>query len=93
MIISHRVLKDEVISIVDPVTLILNSSILSETESPWDSKKRESSLYIYKINKKGLRLDVGNYRLVSNLPVMSRILECNCSLKKHNFALLFSKWI
>ena len=39
---------------------------------------------LYKIYKKGSRLDVGSYRPVSNLPVMSRILECNCYLKKYN---------
>ena len=59
LIKSHCVLKDHVISLVDLVTLILNLSVLSETESPWDSKKRESSLYIRYIRKVlGLMLEV-----------------------------------
>ena len=44
---------------------------------------------LYQIYKKGSRLDVGSYRPVSNLPVMSRILECNCYLKKHNLLYCF----
>ena len=68
--ISPRFLKDGANSVVDPITHIVNFPITSETVPYGFKKARVKTLY-----KKGSRLDVGNYRPVSILPVMSKILE------------------
>ena len=68
--ISSRFLRDGADGITDPVKHIINLSITSEIV-PSDFKlARVKPLF-----KKGSRLDVGNYRPVSILPVLSKILE------------------
>ena len=68
--ISSRFLKDGADAIVDPILHIVNLSISSEVVPSELKKARVKPLY-----KKGSRLDAGNYRPVSILPVLSKILE------------------
>ena len=68
--ISPRFLKDGADAIVEPVSHIVNISILTETvPSSFKSAK------VIPLFKKGSKLDAGNYRPVSVLPVLSKILE------------------
>ena len=68
--ISPRFLKDGAQLLVEPIAHIVNFSITSETVPSGFKNARVKPLY-----KKGSRLDVGNYRPVSILPVLSKILE------------------
>ena len=68
--ISPRFLKDGAAFLVDPIAHIVNFSILSESVPSGFKKARVKPLY-----KKGSRLELGNYRPVSILPVLSKILE------------------
>ena len=68
--ISSRFLKDGADVITDPVLHIVNLSISSEVVPSDFKMARVKPLF-----KKGSRLDVGNYRPVSILPVLSKILE------------------
>ena len=68
--ISPRFLKDGVDYIVDPILHIVNLSISSEIFPSAFKNARVTPLF-----KKGSRLDVGNYRPVSILPVLSKLLE------------------
>ena len=68
--ISPRFLKDGAEFLVEPVSHIINLSLTSEVFPSSFKKARVKPLY-----KKGSRLDVGNYRPVSILPVLSKILE------------------
>ena len=68
--ISPRFLKDGADFLTEPVSHIINLSILSETVPAGFKKARVLPLY-----KKGSRLDPGNYRPVSILCVLSKILE------------------
>ena len=68
--ISSRFLKDGVDMISNPVLHIINLSISSEIVPSEFKMARVKPLF-----KKGSRLDVGNYRPVSILPVLSKILE------------------
>ena len=68
--ISSRFLKDGVDILVGPVTHIVNLSISSEVFPSIFKKARVKPLF-----KKGSRLDVGNYRPVSILPVLSKVFE------------------
>ena len=78
--ISARFLKDGMEFLIDPVKHIVNLSIMSEVVPDGFKAARVSPLY-----KKGSRLDPGNYRPVSILPVLSKVLEravnsqlCDC---------------
>ena len=63
-------LKDGAEFLVEPVSHIVNLSLSSEIFPSSFKKARVKPLY-----KKGSRLEVGNYRPVSILPVLSKILE------------------
>ena len=88
--ISPRFLKDGADSLVDPVAHIINLSLTSEIFPSSFKKARVKPLY-----KKGSRLEVGNYRPVSILPVLSKILEravndqLNEYLSKRAFCIIF----
>ena len=64
--ISSRFLKDGADVIVDPILHIINLSISSEVVPSEFKMARVKPLC-----KKGSRLEVGNYRPVSILPVLS----------------------
>ena len=66
--ISSHFLKDGADILVGPVTHIVNLSISSEVFPSIFKKARVKPLF-----KKGSRLDVGNYRPVSILPVLSKV--------------------
>ena len=68
--ISPRFLKDGAEFLEEPVSHIVNLSLSSEIFPSSFKKARVKPLY-----KKGSRLEVGNYRPVSILPVLSKILE------------------
>ena len=63
-------MKDGAAAIIDQVLHIVNLSISSEIVPTEFKKARVKPLF-----KKGSRLDAGNYRPVSILPVLSKILE------------------
>ena len=63
-------MKDGAEHLVEPIAHIVNLSITSETVPSEFKKARVKPLY-----KKGSRLQAGNYRPVSILPVLSKILE------------------
>ena len=68
--ISAGFLKDGADFLIDPIKHIVNMSIMSEVVPDGFKDARVTPLY-----KKGSRLDPGNYRPVSILPVLSKILE------------------
>ena len=68
--ISSRFLKDGADVIADPILHIINLSISSEIVPSEFKMARVKPLF-----KKGSRLEVGNYRPVSILPVLSKLLE------------------
>jgi hypothetical protein len=68
--LSPRFLRDEASVIKEPVTHIVNLSILMETVPQELKNARVSPLF-----KKGPKLDVGNYRPVSILNVLCKILQ------------------
>lgn len=68
--VSSRFLRDAADSIIEPVSHIVNISILTETVPTSFKVAKVVPLY-----KKGSKLDPGNYRPVSILPVLSKILE------------------
>ena len=68
--ISSRFLKDGADAIVNPVLHVINLSITSEVVPIEFKKARVKPLF-----KKGSRLNVGNFRPVSILPVLSKVLE------------------
>ena len=68
--ISSRFLNDGAEAIVEPVSHIVNISILTETV-PGSFKQAK----VIPLFKKGSKLDPGNYRPVSILSVLSKILE------------------
>ena len=68
--VASRFLHDGAESIVSPVTHIVNISILNETVPAAFKEAKVVPLF-----KKGSKLDVGNYRPVSILNVLSKILE------------------
>ena len=68
--ISSRFLKDGVDHIVEPISHIINMSILTEVVPDGFKSAKVVPLF-----KKGSRLDAGNYRPVSILPVLSKLLE------------------
>ena len=68
--ISSRFLKDGVDHIVEPIIHIINMSILTEVVPDGFKSAKVVPLF-----KKGSRLDAGNYRPVSILPVLSKLLE------------------
>jgi hypothetical protein len=68
--ISSKFLKDGACSIVKPVSHIVNISIITETVPLCFKQARVVPLF-----KKGSKLDPGNYRPVSILNVLSKILE------------------
>ena len=68
--ISSRFLRDAADVLVDPVSHLINLSILTETVPQGFKQAKVIPLY-----KKGSRMDPGNYRPVSVLSVLSKILE------------------
>ena len=68
--VSARFLKDGADFLVEPVKHIINMSILTEIVPDGFKNARVKPLF-----KKGSRLDPGNYRPVSILPVLSKVLE------------------
>jgi hypothetical protein len=68
--IPPRFLRDGAEFLVEPVCHIVNISILTETVPSGFKQARVKPLF-----KKGSRLDPGNYRPVSILSVLSKILE------------------
>ena len=68
--VSPRFLKDAADAIVEPVTHLINLSIITETVPHGFKQAKVTPLF-----KKGSRLDPGNYRPVSVLNVLSKILE------------------
>jgi retron-type reverse transcriptase len=68
--ISSRFLRDGAESIIEPVTHIINLSIITETV-PSEFKKAK----VIPLFKKGSKLDASNYRPVSLLNVLSKVLE------------------
>ncbi len=68
--ISPRFLKDGAVFLAEPVTHIVNLSI-STCQVPADFKTAR----VKPLFKKNSKLEVGNYRPVSILPIMSKILE------------------
>ena len=69
--ISSRFLRDGALGITEPVSHIINISILTETVP--DAFKSAKVIPLF---KKGSKLEPGNYRPVSILPVLSKLLEC-----------------
>ena len=63
-------MRDGACSIVEPISHIVNISIITETV-PRDFKRAE----VVPMFKKGSKLDAGNYRPVSILPILSKVLE------------------
>ena len=68
--ISPRFLRDGAEAILEPVSHIINLSITTETVP--DGMKRARVVPVF---KKGSKLDVGNYRPISILGSLSKILE------------------
>ena len=68
--IAVRFLKDGAVLLADPLCHIVNLSITSEVVPSGMKEARVTPLF-----KKGSRLDCGNYRPVSILNVLSKILE------------------
>ena len=68
--VSARFLKDGANFLIEPVQHIINMSILTEVVPDRFKDARVKPLF-----KKGSRLDPGNYRPVSILPVLSKVLE------------------
>ena len=68
--IPARFLKDGVDFLVEPVRHIINMSILTEVVPDGFKNARVRPLF-----KKGSRLDPGNVRPVSILPILSKVLE------------------
>ena len=68
--ISSLFLRDGADSIIAPVSHMINMSIMSQTVPSAFKQARVLPLY-----KKGSKLDVGNYRPVSVLSVLSKVLE------------------
>ena len=68
--LSSRFLRDGADFIITPVTHIINTSIFTETVPTSLKEARVVPLF-----KKGSRLDPGNYRPVSILSVLSKVLE------------------
>ena len=68
--ISSLFLRDGSVSIVEPLSHIINTSIFTERVPLGFKQARVLPLF-----KKGSKLDVGNYRPVSVLSVLSKILE------------------
>ena len=73
--ISPRMLKDAAVVVAKPLTRIVNESLPSE----WKYAKI-SPLY-----KKGMSTDMDNYRLISVLPVVSKVLERVVHHQLHRF--------
>ena len=68
--ILPRFLRDGANGIVEPISHIVNISIITETV-PSDFKRAK----VVPMFKKGSKLDAGNYRPVSILPILSKVLE------------------
>ena len=68
--ISSLFLRDGSVSIVEPLSHIINTSIFTERVPLGFKQARVLPLF-----KKGSKLDVGNYRPVSVLSVLSKTLE------------------
>ena len=68
--LSARFLKDGAVVLADPITHIVNFSISAESVPSGFKDARVKPLY-----KKGGKLDPGNYRPVSVLTTLSKILE------------------
>ena len=68
--ISAKFLKDGAALLTEPVKHLINMSILTEVVPDKFKEARVRPLF-----KKGSRLDPGNYRPVSILPVLSKVLE------------------
>ena len=78
--IPPRFLKDGADFLVEPIAHIVNFSILSEAVPSGFKNARVKPLY-----KKGSRLEPGNYRPVSILTVLSKILERAVNDQLNNF--------
>ena len=68
--ISPKLLRDGAEALVEPVTHLINMSILTETVPKSFKQAKVVPLF-----KKGSRLDPGNYRPVSILNILSKVLE------------------
>ena len=68
--VSSRFLRDGADFLIEPIQHIINMSILTEVVPDKFKEARVKPLF-----KKGSRLDPGNYRPVSILPVLSKVLE------------------
>ena len=78
--ISPRMLKDAAVVVAKALTRIVNESLSQGTvPSEWKYAKI-SPLY-----KKGMSTDMDNYRLISVLPVVSKVLERVVHHQLHRF--------
>ena len=78
--ISPRMLKDAAVVVAKALTRIVNESLSQGTvPSEWKYAKI-SPLY-----KKGMSTDMDNYRLISVLPVVSKVLERVVHHQLHSF--------
>ena len=82
--ISARFLKDGMDFLVGPIGHIVNSSIMTEIVPDVFKDARLTPLY-----KKGSRLEAGNYRPVSILPVLSKVLEKAVNSQLRDYLAIF----
>ena len=78
--ISPRMLKDAAVVVAKPLTRIVNESLSQGTEpSEWKYAK------VTPLYKRGMSTDMDNYRPISVLPVVSKVLERVVHHQLHSF--------